>query len=207
MVVRVTVVEDDEVLQEHLVWAIRSDAALELAGVHRLAGTFQDAVARELPDVVVLDINLPDRSGVDCLRSVKAVHPGIQFLVCTVQDDDDHLFNAIRAGATGYLVKEATPEEVVVAVKDLHAGGSPMSPGIARRVMQYLHLRPPAPELATLTERERQVLHELSQGYRYKEIAERLMVSMDTVRSHVRNLYEKLHVSSRTEAMNKLDRR
>jgi DNA-binding NarL/FixJ family response regulator len=122
-----------------------------------------------------------------------------------VQDDDDHLYQAICAGAAGYLVKGASPEQVVAAVCELYAGGSPMSPGIARRVLRALaERRAPAPEIERLTDREREVLEQLAQGYRYKEIADRLSVSLDTVRTHVRNLYDKLHVSSRTDALNKL---
>lgn len=202
---RVAIVEDDAVLREALCEAVQDDARMELVGWFPDAETFLAQVAIDPPELVIMDIGLPGMNGVAAMRQVKASQPGIQFLVSTVQDDDDHLYQAICAGATGYLVKGASPEQVVDAVCDLHAGGSPMSPGIARRVIKALAVqRTPAPEIERLTERERQVLEQLAQGYRYKEIADRLAVSLDTVRTHVRNLYEKLHVSSRTDALNKL---
>jgi DNA-binding NarL/FixJ family response regulator len=205
MGIRVSVVEDDAVLREALCEAVQDDDRLDLAGHHADAEGFMERVVFDRPEIVIMDIGLPGIDGVMAMRKVKASHPNIQFLVSTVQDDDDHLYQAICAGATGYLVKGASPEQVVEAVCDMHAGGSPMSPGIARRVIKALAVqRTPSPEIERLTDRERQVLDQLAQGYRYKEIADRLDVSMDTVRTHVRNLYEKLHVSSRTDALNKL---
>lgn len=205
MGIRVTVVEDDEVLRSALCEAVEEDARLVLAGQYPDAEGFLEHLASDRPEVVIMDIGLPGIDGVEAMHKVKAMQPGVQFLVSTVQDDDDHLYQAICAGATGYLVKDAAPEQVVDAVCDLYAGGSPMSPGIARRVIKALaRQRTPSPEIELLTERERQVLEQLAQGYRYKEIADRLAVSMDTVRTHVRNLYEKLQVSSRTDALNKL---
>ena len=129
----------------------------------------------------------------------------MQVLVCTVQDDDDSLFNALCAGATGYLLKDASPAQVVEAVKALRAGGSPMSPGIARRVLaSFSAPRKRAKEIELLSEREREVLERLAKGHRYKEIADGLHLSIETVRTHIRNLYDKLQVSSRTDALNKL---
>lgn len=205
MNIRVAIVEDDPILRESYAMAIEDGGDTLLCGSHASAQTFLDAMDAEAPDVVIMDINLPGINGIEAVRQVKQRRPGIQCLMCTVQDDDDHLFEALCAGATGYLVKDADPGQVLAAVRDLHTGGSPMSPGIARRVIRSLQQqRAPAPEIAMLTERERQVLRELAEGYRYKEIAHRLGVSMDTVRTHVRNLYEKLQVSSRTDALNKM---
>lgn len=205
MGIRVAIVEDDVVLREALCEAVQDDIRMELVGQYPDAETFLARVTIDPPEVVIMDIGLPGMNGVEAMRQAKASRSAIQFLVSTVQDDDDHLYQAICAGATGYLVKGASPEQVVDAVCDLHAGGSPMSPGIARRVIKALAVqRKPAPEIERLTEREREVLEQLAQGYRYKEIADRLSVSLDTVRTHVRNLYEKLHVSSRTDALNKL---
>jgi DNA-binding NarL/FixJ family response regulator len=205
MPIRVALVEDDEILLEAFRNAVQDDPALALSGQFNSAESFLESTMEPLPDVVIMDINLPGISGVEAVRMAKARHSSMQFLMCTVQDDDDNLFQAIMSGATGYLLKDAEPLRVVAAVKELHAGGSPMSAGIARRVLRMLaQQRGPAPEIAQLTDRERQVLEELAQGYRYKEIADHLDVSMDTVRTHIRNLYHKLHVSSRTDALNKL---
>ncbi len=205
MGIRVSIVEDDEILSEVLCEAVMDNAELQLVGAHGFAEPFLEQVAIERPDVVIMDINLPGMPGIEAVRSCKAQHPTIQFLMCTVQDDDESLFAALCAGATGYLLKDASPEAVVAAVKDLHTGGSPMSPGIARRVIRSLqNQRTPNPAIQSLTEREKQVLEQLGQGFRYKEIADRLQLSIDTVRTHVRNLYDKLQVSSRTDALNKL---
>jgi len=205
MSIRVSIVEDDEILLDAFTEAVLDDAALELAARHSAAETFLAFVETERPDVVIMDINLPGISGIEAVRRCKIDHPTMQFLMCTVQDDDESLFSALCAGATGYLLKDAPPEVVAAAVKDLHAGGSPMGPGIARRVLRsFAQHHQPHPELARLTDRERQVLDQLAQGYRYKEIADTLHLSIDTIRTHIRNLYDKLQVSSRTDALNKL---
>lgn len=205
MPIRVSLIEDDAILRDAMADAVGEDPALEVVGRHADGESFLVAMASEAPDVAIVDINLPGMSGIEAVRLAKAQRPQTQCLMCTVQDDDDNLYEALCAGATGYLVKDADPALVVAAVKDLHAGGSPMSAGIARRVIAALQRqRTPSPEILMLTDREREVLEQLAQGYRYKEIALRLEVSMDTVRTHIRNLYDKLQVSSRTDALNKL---
>ncbi len=205
MPIRVTIVEDDDVMMEALYNAIQDDPELVLAGRFNTAERFLEGMPADPPQVVIMDINLPGISGVEAVRTMKPRFPEMQFLICTVQDDDDNLFRAICAGATGYLLKDASSERIIASVKEVHTGGSPMSAGIARRVLHIVRQQhDPAPEIAHLTERERQVLEELAQGFRYKEIADRLSLSMDTVRTHIRNLYHKLQVSSRTDALNKL---
>jgi len=203
--ISVNIVEDDAILQEALVEAVANDDALVLSGAFTDAESFLASLSRIAPDVVIMDLNLPGMGGIACIHQLKTMRPRAQVLVCTVQDDDDSLFNALCAGATGYLLKDATPAQVASAVKELAAGGSPMGPGIARRVLHsFQQPRKAQKEIDLLTERERQVLDQLAQGYRYKEIADRLALSIETVRTHVRNLYDKLHVSSRTDALNKL---
>lgn len=205
MPIRVSIVEDDDILLESFVTAVRDEPALELAGQHHAAEPFLEAIASERPDVVIMDIGLPGISGIEAILQLKPKFPDAQFVMCTVQDNDESLFQALCAGATGYLVKSASPQQLITAVNEVHAGGSPMSSGIARRVLASLRpQRVPTQESTQLTQRERQVLDELAQGYRYKEIADRLSVSMDTVRTHIRNLYDKLQVSSRTDALNKV---
>ena len=203
--INVAIVEDDAVLREAFTDALAADGSLALCGAFGHAEDLLRELSAIAPDVVIMDLGLPGMDGIACTRQVKAMLPRTNVLVCTVQDDDDSLFNALCAGATGYLLKDARPAQVVEAVKGLHAGGSPMSPGIARRVLASISVpRKQAKEFELLTERERQVLEQLASGYRYKEIADRLQMSIDTVRTHVRNLYEKLQVSSRTDALNKL---
>ena len=203
--IRVAVVEDDEVLREAMVEALEPDPALKVVGAFADAEAFNAAVHERPPTVVVMDLNMPGMSGIECTRRLKLHWPQVQVLVCTVQDDDDSLFNALCAGATGYLLKDARPAQVVEAVKTIASGGSPMSAGIARRVLASFNApRKAAKEIDLLSQRERQVLEELARGLRYKEIADTLNLSIDTVRTHVRNLYDKLQVGSRTDALNKL---
>lgn len=203
--IRVSIVEDDVILRDAFAEALEADPALILHGAHATAEEFLARSTTDGPDVVIMDLNLPGMDGITCTQHLKATNPAIQVLVCTVQDDDDSLFKALCAGATGYLLKDARPAELVEAVKAVHAGGSPMSPGIARRVLaSFSTPRVTAKEMDLLSERERQVLEQLAKGYRYKEIADGMNLSIDTVRTHIRNLYDKLQVSSRTDALNKL---
>jgi DNA-binding NarL/FixJ family response regulator len=202
--IRVGAVEDDTDLREELALVLSADPRLRVVGLHRTAEEVSDTVLAGV-DVLLVDVNLPGTSGVEFVRIAKAAHPARQFIMYTVQDDDHTLFEALRAGATGYVVKTAPPEQLVQAIIDVHQGGSPMSAGIARRVLASFNAdRDRAKEFALLTERERQVLKELAKGHRYKEIADTLHLSIDTVRTHIRNLYDKLQVSSRTDALNKL---
>ncbi len=159
------------------------------------------------PDVVIMDIHLPGMSGIDAVRLLKAEMPMLQIAMCTVYEDDEHIFNALRAGANGYLLKRTSPEKLLEAISDLYHGGSPMSSEIARRVVaSFQKIAVPNPELATLTAREKEILDLLAKGYLYKEIAAELFISIETVKRHIHNIYEKLHVQTRTEALNKVFR-
>lgn len=156
----------------------------------------------KLPDVVVMDIHLPGMDGIECTRLIHDRHPGVQVLICTVHEDDEKLFNALRAGASGYMLKRAPVEDLVDAIRQVLAGGSPMSPAIARRVVRSF--RPVKPDgLNALSDRELQVLDLLGTGMTAKEIGEKLFVSANTVRTHIRHIYEKLHVQTRVEAVSK----
>jgi DNA-binding NarL/FixJ family response regulator len=170
--------------------------------------TAEDALVRlgeVCPDVAIMDINLPGASGIDCVRQLSERCTGTQFLMYTVHDDDHRVFEALKAGANGYILKSSTPDQILEAVRELVAGGSPMSAHVARRVVQ--HLRPHSEESASveaaLSERERSVLEQLAQGLLYKEIAVRLGITVGTVKQHIHRIYEKLHVQNRTEAVNR----
>ncbi len=154
--------------------------------------------------VVVMDIDLPGMNGIQCTRQVKEQWPHVQVLMCTVFEDDDKIFSALKAGATGYVVKQAPISELLEAIRDVHAGGSPMSAGIARKVVGTFHQPTTLP--STLTQREQEVLELIAEGLTVKEIAERANVSNNTVRTHIRHIYEKLQVRSRVEAVNKMRR-
>ncbi len=202
--IRVAIVDDDQALREDLASLVRRWPGLSLAGTQGSAETALQELPLLKPNVVLMDINLPGLDGVECVRRLKQVLPRTQFMMLTVYEDNDRLFRSLLAGATGYLLKRASPAEIVQAIHDLYAGGSPMTPQIARRVVQhYQETRAlnPAREIEGLTEHQRAFLDQLAQGYRYKEIADNLGISMDAVRSYVRRIYEKLHVHSRTEAV------
>lgn len=202
MQIKVAIVDDDEGIRGSL------SALIERAAGFKLTGQFAngEAAVKEIPklapDVVIMDINLPGMKGYECVRQLKAANPAVQFLMLTVYEDSDSLFNSLRAGASGYLLKRTASARLLEAIRDVYEGGSPMTPQLARRVV--LFFTKPAMEtspLAKLTPAEREFLEQLSKGYAYKEIADRMNISIDTVRSYVRTVYEKMHVHSRTEAV------
>ena len=202
MPIKVALVEDDEGIRASLTTLIRRTPALRLAGEYPDAETALKEIPRRPPDVVLMDINLPGMNGVECVRQLKASLPAVQFLMLTVYEDSDSLFNSLKAGASGYLLKRTASARLLDAIRDVHAGGSPMTPQLARRVVQFFS-RPPQeqPPATHLTAGEREFLDQLAKGYAYKEIADRMNIRIDTVRSYVRTVYEKLHVHSRTEAV------
>jgi DNA-binding NarL/FixJ family response regulator len=159
------------------------------------------------PDVVLMDINLGEsESGIDCVRELKPITPATNFMMCTVYEDDEKIFEALSAGASGYILKKTEPQKLMEAIKELHEGGAPMSSQIARKVVVAFREKPVAthsPGIDQLSHREKQILEELSRGLMYKEIANVLFISPETVRKHVYHVYEKLHVTNRVEAVNK----
>lgn len=202
--IKVILVEDVKEVREGLERVL--NASEEITCVQSFSNA-EEAVERIpdiLPDVVMLDINLPGISGLEALNILKERCHNTQFIMLTIYDDDEHVFKALQIGATGYLLKKAKPDEIKNAIKDVYKGGSPMSSQIARRVVQTFQKSQQAKkEYDTLSAREKEVLQFLAKGYRYKEIAGRLFISVDTVRTHIRNIYKKLQVGSRTEALNK----
>ena len=202
MQIKVAIVDDDEGIRTSLAALIRRASALKLAGDYPDAETALKEIPRHPPDVVLMDINLPGIKGVECVRQLKSTLPKVQFLMLTVYEDSDSLFNSLKAGASGYLLKRTASARLLEAIRDVHGGGSPMTPQLARRVVQFFS-KPAEGELSVsrLTPGEREFLGQLANGYAYKEIADRMKISIDTVRSYVRTVYEKLHVHSRTEAV------
>jgi len=202
MTIKVAIVDDDEGIRTSLLSLIRRTSELKVTGHYPDAETALKEIPGCLPDVVLMDINMPGMNGVDCVRQLKEQLPQVQFLMLTVYEDSESLFNSLRAGASGYLLKRTASSKLVEAIRDVHAGGAPMSPQLARRVVQFFS-KPTkeASELTKLTPGEREFLDQLAGGYAYKEIADRMNISIDTVRSYVRTVYEKLHVHSRTEAV------
>jgi DNA-binding NarL/FixJ family response regulator len=202
MPIKVAIVDDDEGIRASLSALIKRAKEFKLTGEFANGENALKEIPKNLPDVVLMDINLPGMKGYECVRELKTAHPTVQFLMLTVYEDSDSLFNSLRAGASGYLLKRTASARLLEAIQDVFDGGSPMSPQLARRVVQFFSQ--PATgnsSLTKLTPSEREFLDQLSKGYAYKEIADRMGISIDTVRSYVRTVYEKLHVHSRTEAV------
>jgi len=202
MPIKVAIVDDDDGIRTSLATLIRRAPALRLVGDYADAEAALKEIPHRTPDVVLMDINLPGINGVECVRQLKGSLPAIQFLMLTVYEDSDSLFNSLKAGASGYLLKRTASARLLDAIRDVHGGGAPMTPQLARRVVQYFS-KPGDGEasVARLTPGEKEFLDQLAKGYAYKEIADRMTISIDTVRSYVRTVYEKLHVHSRTEAV------
>jgi DNA-binding NarL/FixJ family response regulator len=202
MRIRVAIVDDDEGIRAGLAALINRAPDMKLTGDYADAEKALVEIPRDPPDVVLMDINLPGIKGVECVRQLKMAMPAVQFLMLTVYEDSDSLFNSLKAGASGYLLKRTASASLLEAIRNVHAGGSPMTPQLARRVVQFFS-KPTQDDspVARLTPGERDFLDQLANGYAYKEIADRMNISIDTVRSYVRTVYEKLHVHSRTEAV------
>lgn len=206
MKIRVSIIEDDDTTRGILTELVTSAPDLELVSQYNRCAAAIKALPAEAPNVVLVDINLPEMNGVEAVRQLKPAMPGTQFLMLTVYEDADHIFAALAAGATGYLLKGTRRTELLEAISQIMSGGSPMSSGIARKVVQSFTSFPSTPrasDLETLSPREQSVLDLLSKGYLYKEIAESLGVSVPTVNTYIRRIYEKLQVHSRTQAINK----
>lgn len=207
--IRVGIVEDEAELREGFAFLVRRSSGLTLERACASGEEALQTLATLEPAVVLMDVQLPGMDGIECIRRFKEQSPETQFIVLTVFENDDVIFRAIEAGASGYILKTASPDKVLGAIRELHDGGAPMSAQIARRVVERFRI--PAARSAAidrsewaLTNRERDVLGLLAQGYLYKEIAERLAISVDTVRKHLGRVYRKLHVKSRTEAVLKV---
>jgi DNA-binding NarL/FixJ family response regulator len=202
--ITVSIVEDDSHARQILAGWLRAADGFECVGKHETGEKALAELPHEKPNVVLMDINLPAMSGVECVSRLKPSLPETQFIMLTVYEDSDHIFNALRAGASGYLLKQIPCEELLAALSDVHRGGSPMTGSIARKVVQHFQAGPPKPADNTgLSPRESEVLELLARGYLYKEIAEALRVSVPTVNSHIRHIYEKMHVQSRGQAVAK----
>jgi len=204
MAVKVSIVDDDEGIRSSLASLIQRAATLELLGEYSNAEAAVREIPTRTPDVVLMDINLPGMNGVECVRRLKSSLPQLQVLMLTAYEDSESLFNSFRAGASGYLLKRTASTRLLEAIHEVNDGGSPLTPQLARRVVQFFNAPPQDPEaakVAQLTTNERAFLSQLANGYTYKEIADGMKLSIDSVRNYVRTVYEKLHVHSRTEAV------
>ena len=204
MPIKVAVVDDDAGVRTKLAHAVARFGGCVCVGQFSSGEEALAGLPAAAPDVVLMDINLPGMNGIECVRRLKPAYPGIEFIMLTVYEDTESVFNALSAGASGYLLKLVTRQELLEAIQRVHAGGSPMTSHIARKVVQsFRHPAPMETETTKLSPREQQVLEYLAKGFLYKEISDALDLSYDTVHNHIRHIYEKLHVRSRTQAVTK----
>jgi DNA-binding NarL/FixJ family response regulator len=203
-VIRVSIVEDTENIREALRIVINGSDGFECIHVYPDAETALEDMPSKEVDVVLMDIGLPVMNGIECMLLLKQKMPQTQFMMCTVYENNDDIFSALEAGATGYLLKRTSPAQILESIRELNNGGSPMSSEIARRVVSTIHKRKKQSKtVEILTDRENEILELLAKGFLYKEIATKLFVSKETIKSHIHNIYDKLHVQTRVEALNK----
>ncbi|HEX4265470.1 MAG TPA: response regulator transcription factor [Verrucomicrobiae bacterium] len=203
--IRVSIVDDEVDLRENIAGFVDAAKGFKCVSVHSSAEEALAHLPKEKPDVVLMDINLGGMSGIDCVLRLKPLMRDTQVVMLTVFEDTEKIFSALAAGASGYLLKRMPPEKLLEAIREVHEGGSPMSAPIARKVVQSLqtHRPPGVDETAELSPREREVLDCLAEGQAYKQIADKLTVSIHTVRNYIRRIYEKLHVRTSAEAVAK----
>ena len=208
MSISVSIVEDNDKLRATLARVLNRAEGFRCLSQYANAEDALKDLPQVRPDVVLMDINLPGMNGVQCVRQLKTLLPEIQVMMLTVYEDTENIFNALAAGANGYMLKRTSSKELLEAIQDVQRGGSPMTMHIARKVVQsFQHTSASAQATENLSEREQQVLDLLSQGLMYKEIAEKLAISYETVHTYIRRIYEKLQVRTRTEAVAKFLRR
>ena len=208
MNITVSIVEDNDQLRGTLARVISRAPGFQCLAEYANAEAALEAIPKELPNVVLMDINLPVMNGVECARRLKQLAPEIQVVMLTAYEDTENIFNSLAAGASGYLLKRTTSADLLTAIRDVHKGGSPMTTHIARKVVQsFQKAGDSTQQTENLSPREQEVLDCLSHGFLYKEIADKLGISYETVHTYIRRIYEKLQVRTRTEAVAKFLRR
>ena len=202
--IKVTIFDDNDSLRDSVAMLLQESEDFTLAGAYSNCLDVTDNIRETRPDVVIMDIDLPGMNGIEAVKVIRKNFPTVQVLMLTVFDDDEKVFAAIRAGAGGYILKNAEPQDLLHAILQVYNGGSPMTPGIARKVLhEFQSLLPEEKKDYHLSQREREVLGLLVEGHSYKMIAGKLNITYDTVRAHMKKIYEKLHVASMTEAVAK----
>ena len=204
MSISIAIVEDLDEVRDGLKNFISLSTDFLVVGAFKTGEEALAQLPEITPDIVIMDINLPGISGIECIRQVKDKSPDTQFMMFTVYENDEKVFEALKAGASGYLLKNTGLLQIAESIKELHEGGSPMSANIARKLVSLFHEKSKvASPIDVLSNRENEILQLLSKGLLYKEIADQLHISTGTVRQHIHKIYEKLHVQNRTEAINK----
>lgn len=204
MSITIAIVEDLDEVRDGLKNFISLSSEFKILDTFKTAEEAVNDLPRLKPDIVIMDINLPGMNGIDCIREIKNKTPATQFMMFTVYENDEKVFEALKAGASGYLLKNTGLVQLIESLKELHNGGSPMSANIARKLVTlFRNEQKETTPLAILSARENEILQLLTKGLLYKEIADQLSISVSTVRQHIHHIYEKLHVQNRTEAINK----
>ncbi len=203
MSITIVIVEDLDEVREGLMQFISLNDEFKILGSFDNAEEALEKIPALKPQIVIMDINLPGMSGIECIRQVKGKSPATQFMMFTVYENDEKVFEALKAGASGYLLKNTGLLQMIEALKELHEGGSPMSSNIARKLVNIFRTEKEVERVETLSNRENEILQLLAKGLLYKEISAQLSISTGTVRQHIHRIYEKLHVQNRTEALNK----
>lgn len=204
--IRVSIVEDNHDIRNGLKMIVNGSEGLLCENDFSNAEDALIALKDCPADVVLMDIDLPGMNGIEAIEKLKILRPDTQYMMLTVYEDDDKIFRSLQAGAVGYMLKKSSSLQILQAIQDLHNGGSPMSPGIARKVLNAFNTssKKTEPDYQDLSEREKEIVNSMALGFRYKEIADKLFISPETVRTHIRNIYQKLQVKSRTDALNKI---
>ena len=202
--VKVSVIEDDKHFREGLVQLINNSEKFKVLYSYASAEEAIPHLANNPPDIAIVDIKLPGKSGIELIADIKAALPDLMCMICSYYDDNEYIFNALKNGAVGYILKDARPEEIMESLEELSLGGAPMSRYIAKKVVSVFQAKQ-QPKLAELSDRENEILNLVATGLHIKEAADKLYISQLTVKCHLRNIYSKLHVTNKVEAINKLN--
>jgi NarL family two-component system response regulator LiaR len=204
--ITVSVIEDDKHYREGLEELINGSDYFSILHSYSSAESALPHIIQHQPDIAIVDIKLPGKkNGVDLIFEIKLQAPEVQCMVCSFYDDNEYVFNALRNGASGYILKDSTPHDIIESLKELHNGGAPMSRYIAKKVISTFQAKQSMPKLSELSERENEILQLLSTGLAVKEVSAKLFISVHTVTKHLKNIYNKLHVNNRIEAVNRLN--
>jgi DNA-binding NarL/FixJ family response regulator len=204
MPIKIALVEDNKELREGLEQLIEGTRGFQCVGAYSRCSMLLEELSADSPDVILMDIGLPDVSGIECVKLLKNQIPKVNILILTIYDDDQKIFDSIYNGASGYLLKKTPPAKILDGIREINAGGAPMSGNIARRVLNmFQQVNKPLPQEIELSQREKDILQGLVEGLSYKMIGEKYFISIDTVRTHIKHIYDKLHVHSKSQAVAK----
>ena len=201
--ISVVIVEDDKLIREGIAELINSTSGFQLNAVFENCEVALKEINKVLPDVILMDISMPGMNGIECVKKIIPANSGIKIIMLTVYEEEQKIFDSLRAGASGYILKRSSLQEILSSIKEVVNGGGPMSPVIANKVLNYFNKSGKKSDEINLTTRESEILKELVEGHSYKKISEILFISLDTVRSHIKSIYQKLHVNSKSEAVAK----